>query len=77
MFDWVLNAPLVCRGTTSGGGKKSLCPFLKVEKSAMILEKCALIVFIYGLNFLFKTLLRESNKKNMVKFFCVAFLQVL
>lgn len=39
MFDWVLNAPLVCRGTTSGGGKKSLCPFLKVEKSAMILEK--------------------------------------
>ena len=76
MFDWVLNVPLVCRGTTSGGGKKSLCPFLKVEKSAMILEKmCPDCVHLWAKFFI--SLLRESNKKNMVKFFCVAFLRVL
>ena len=32
-------------------------------------KKNDLIVFIYGLNFSFKTLLRVSKKKKMVKFF--------
>ena len=52
-----------------GGGENSLFPFLKIEKSDLILEKNDLIVFIYGLNFSFKTLLRVSKKKKMVKFF--------
>ena len=30
------------------------CPFLKIEKSVLILERKVLIVFIFGLNFLFK-----------------------
>ena len=42
-------------GTQLGGWWGGLpCPFLKIEKSAMILEKKVLIVFIFVLNFPFE-----------------------
>ena len=38
-----------------GGGGRSLLPFFqKLEKSALIFKKHAMIVVIYGLNFSFK-----------------------
>ena len=40
------------RGKEEKGGLP--CPFLKMEKSALILEKTVLIVSILGLNFPFK-----------------------
>ena len=42
-------------GWEEGGGGAGLpCPFFKIEKNALILEKKTLIVFIFGLNFPFK-----------------------
>ena len=41
MFDWVLNSALVCRGTNSGGRERCPCLFLRIENSALILEKNA------------------------------------
>ena len=43
-----------CRRVTRGGGEFSPALFQKLEKSALILGKYALIVVIYGLNFSFK-----------------------
>ena len=47
----------VSRRATSGaevGGEVSRAPFLKIEKSVLILEKWVLFVCIYGLKFSFK-----------------------
>ena len=67
MFTWVLNTPLIKKISMQ---KKVMLPwkgrsplpffdFLKTEKSATILGKNLLIVFlnVYGLNFSFKMLL--------------------
>ena len=42
------------RAIRGGGGAGLPCPFLKIEKSALILEKKALHVSILGLNLPFK-----------------------
>ena len=48
--DWVISGTQLW-----GGGERGLpCPFLKIEKSAMILGKRALIASILGLNLSFK-----------------------
>ena len=53
----VLVQVVVSRRATSGaevGGEVSPAPFLKIEKSVLILEKWVLFVCIYGLKFSFK-----------------------
>ena len=41
-------------GGGEGGGEVCPAPFLKIEKSVLILEKWVLFVYIYGLKFSFK-----------------------
>ena len=61
--------------TTGGRGEVSPALFQKLEKSALILRKNALIVVIYGYNFSFKMrFLRVSREKNRIFFLCGAFL---
>ena len=50
-------------GGEGGQGGGLPCPFLKIEKSALILEKKALIVYILGLNLSFKMYFKKKSFK--------------
>ena len=56
------------RRTTSN--KKSLqCPFLKIKKNCLKFQgKYGLIVFIYGLNFSFKSYFKSISEKKLLHF---------
>ena len=81
---------LVDKSMTNGGSKGGglPCPFLKIEKkypdfakkSALILEKCALFVRIYGLNSPLKCNFKSILEKTFspaVPFFCVSHMKRL
>ena len=60
---------LVLAGAQLGGRGGGLpCPFLKIEKCALILRKKALIVSIFGLNIPFKMKFQEYLGEKTPKF---------
>ena len=60
------------------GGRSTLSIFEKILKIALILEKNTLIVFLYGLSFSFKMLVKSNLEKKTPKiFFVVPFFHAL
>ena len=56
------------RAQPAGGEGRSPLPFLKIEKSVLILEKNVLIVFIPGLHFSFNIKFSEHLVEKTTKF---------